>query len=55
MTTEMQGLDEFDVLVNDVLRTVANPDMPERGPGACADAGLGAGDGCCAEGWSCER
>ena len=36
MTTEMQGMqgvlgpDEFDVLLNDVLRTVANPEMPER-------------------------
>ena len=30
MTTEMQGLDEFDVLLNDVLRTVANPELPER-------------------------
>jgi protein TonB len=31
MTTEMQaGLDEFDVLLNDVLRTVANPEIPER-------------------------
>ena len=31
MTTEIQqGLDEFDVLLNDVLRTVANPEMPER-------------------------
>jgi len=36
MTTEMQetqgvsGPDEFDVLLNDVLRTVANPEMPER-------------------------
>jgi protein TonB len=26
----MQGLDEFDVLLNDVLRTVANPELPER-------------------------
>ena len=24
------GLDEFDVLLNDVLRTVANPELPER-------------------------
>jgi protein TonB len=36
MTTEMQGAvemmgpDEFDVLLNDVLRTVANPELPER-------------------------
>jgi protein TonB len=30
MTTEMQELDEFDVLLNDVLRTVANPELPER-------------------------
>jgi len=31
MTTETQtGLDEFDVLLNDVLRTVANPEIPER-------------------------
>ena len=36
MTTEMQGMqgvqgpDEFDVLLNDVLRTVANPELPER-------------------------
>jgi periplasmic protein TonB len=30
MTMEMQGLDEFDVLLNDVLRTVANPELPER-------------------------
>ena len=36
MTTEMQGgvgtmgPDEFDVLLNDVLRTVANPELPER-------------------------
>ncbi len=30
MTSEMQGLDEFDLLLNDVLRTVANPEMPER-------------------------
>ena len=30
MTTEMQGSDEFDVLLNDVLRTVANPELPER-------------------------
>jgi protein TonB len=30
MTSEMRGLDEFDVLLNDVLRTVANPEMPER-------------------------
>ena len=36
MTTEMQGMqgvlgpDEFDVLLNDVLRTVANPEVPER-------------------------
>jgi protein TonB len=32
MTTEMEmvGMDEFDVLLNDVLRTVANPEVPER-------------------------
>jgi protein TonB len=30
MTTEMQGLDEFDLLLNDVLHTMANPEMPER-------------------------
>jgi len=30
MTTEMLGMDEFDVLLNDVLRTVANPEIPER-------------------------
>jgi protein TonB len=36
MTSEMLGTqgvfgpDEFDVLLNDVLRTVANPEMPER-------------------------
>jgi protein TonB len=35
MTTEMRGQgvlgpDEFDVLLNDVLRTVANPELPER-------------------------
>ena len=30
MTTEMMAMDEFDVLLNDVLRTVANPEMPER-------------------------
>ena len=36
MTTETQdmqgvlGPDEFDVLLNDVLRTVANPELPER-------------------------
>jgi periplasmic protein TonB len=30
MTTEMQGLDEFDLLLNAVLRTMANPEMPER-------------------------
>jgi len=33
MTTEMHGVlghDEFDVLLNDVLRTVANPELPER-------------------------
>jgi periplasmic protein TonB len=30
MTTEMQAMDEFDVLLNDVLRTVANPELPER-------------------------
>ena len=35
MTTEMReqgvlGPDEFDVLLNDVLRTVANPELPER-------------------------
>jgi protein TonB len=30
MTTEMMGMDEFDVLLNDVLRTVANPEVPER-------------------------
>lgn len=30
MTTEMVGMDEFDVLLNDVLRTVANPELPER-------------------------
>jgi protein TonB len=27
---ETRGLDEFDVLLNDVLRTVANPELPER-------------------------
>ena len=30
MTTEIQAMDEFDVLLNDVLRTVANPELPER-------------------------
>jgi protein TonB len=30
MTTEMAGMDEFDVLLNDLLRTVANPEVPER-------------------------
>jgi protein TonB len=30
MTTEMREMDEFDVLLNDVLRTVANPELPER-------------------------
>lgn len=30
MTTQMQELDGFDVLLNDVLRTVANPELPER-------------------------
>ena len=30
MTTEILELDEFDVLLNDVLRTVANPELPER-------------------------
>jgi protein TonB len=30
MMTEIQGLDEFDLLLNDVLRTMANPEMPER-------------------------
>ncbi len=30
MTTEMLKMDEFDVLLNDVLRTVANPEIPER-------------------------
>jgi protein TonB len=33
MTTEMQGMlgrDEFDVLLDDVLRLVANPETPER-------------------------
>ena len=33
MTSEMQdslGMDEFDMLLNDVLRTVANPELPER-------------------------
>jgi len=30
MTTEMMAMDEFDVLLNDVLRTVANPEVPER-------------------------
>jgi periplasmic protein TonB len=29
-TQELQGPDEFDLLLNDVLRTVANPEMPER-------------------------
>jgi protein TonB len=29
-TVEMMGPDEFDVLLNDVLRTVANPELPER-------------------------
>jgi periplasmic protein TonB len=28
--TEMVAMDEFDVLLNDVLRTVANPELPER-------------------------
>ena len=28
--TEMREMDEFDVLLNDVLRTVANPEVPER-------------------------
>ncbi len=28
--TDMRGVDEFDVLLNDVLRTVANPELPER-------------------------
>jgi periplasmic protein TonB len=28
--TEMREMDEFDVLLNDVLRTVANPELPER-------------------------
>jgi protein TonB len=30
MTTETMAMDEFDVLLNDVLRSVANPEMPER-------------------------
>jgi periplasmic protein TonB len=30
MTNETQAMDEFDVLLNDVLRTVANPELPER-------------------------
>src|ERR1700690_670758 len=30
MTTEMTMHDDFDVLLNDVLHTVANPEMPER-------------------------
>jgi len=30
MTTEMLAQDDFDVLLNDVLHTVANPEMPER-------------------------
>jgi protein TonB len=30
MTTERLEMDEFDVLLNDVLRTVANPELPER-------------------------
>jgi protein TonB len=33
MTGEIEsglGIDEFDVLLNDVLRTVANPELPER-------------------------
>jgi periplasmic protein TonB len=30
MTNEMQAMDEFDLLLNDVLRTVANPEVPER-------------------------
>jgi periplasmic protein TonB len=30
MTTEMMAMDEFDVLLDDVLRSVANPEMPER-------------------------
>jgi protein TonB len=30
MVSEIQGLDEFDVLLNDVLRGVANPEVPER-------------------------
>src|ERR1035438_7663689 len=29
MTTERLEMDEFDVLLNDVLRTVANPELPE--------------------------
>jgi periplasmic protein TonB len=30
MTTESMTMDEFDVLLADVLRSVANPEMPER-------------------------
>ena len=30
MTNEMRAMDEFDVLLDDVLRTVANPEIPER-------------------------
>jgi periplasmic protein TonB len=30
MTTAMLGSDEFDLLLNDVLHTVANPEIPER-------------------------
>jgi protein TonB len=30
MTTELVAMDEFDGLLNDVLRTVANPELPER-------------------------
>ncbi|MGD0796414.1 MAG: energy transducer TonB [Acidobacteriaceae bacterium] len=30
MTTEMMAMEEFDVLLDDVLRSVANPELPER-------------------------
>ena len=31
MTAEIEmGRDEFDVLLDDVLRTMANPELPER-------------------------
>ena len=44
MTTEMLEMDEFDVLLNDVLRTVANPEIAGAGARERADAGVGAGD-----------